>query len=141
MTNQISKTDRIAQFFESFLPQHIASLGLGEMDSFTTTFGFVIDDIRNGHWVYRFEHGVLKETKRVDINQDGDESFSYHMDQVAFWEVVGGQDDPRAVFLSGRAEIVGDTEQALKAGMILAQFSQKYPYRMDQSANLADGGS
>lgn len=141
MTNQTYKTDQITQYFESFLPQHIASLGLGEMDSFTTTFGFDIDDIPHGHWVYRFEHGVLKETKRVDINQDGDESFSYHMDQEAFWEVVGGQDDPRAVFLSGRAEIVGDTEQALKAGMILAQFSQKHPYQMDQFANMVGGES
>lgn len=136
MRTQMLYADRIAQFFEQFLPQHIGSLGLGEMYSFTTTFGFVIDDLADAHWVFRFKQGMLIGTIRVSDGIDTDESFRYHMNQDAFWEVVGGQDDPRAVFLSGRAEIVGDTEQALKAGMILSQFSQKHPYPKEHPTNI-----
>jgi len=131
-----TQAELIANFFERFLPEHIGSLGLSEMDSFTTTFGFVIDDLPDGHWTLRFEHGTLIETPQARSPEHQDESFSYHMNGDAFWMVVGGQDDPRNVFLSGHAEIEGDVENALKAGMVLAQFSQMHPYPKPQ----ADGG-
>jgi len=118
----------IAHYFERFLPERIASLGLGAMDSFTTTFAFVINDLHAGRWTLRFEHGSLIETTRAGSTQRSCEDFSYHMDSDAFWDVVAGQGDPRDVFLSGRAEIVGDVEQALKTGMILARFAQVHPY-------------
>ncbi len=133
------QTDPIAQYFESFLPQRIASLGLDEMDSFTTTFGFVVDDHPDGHWVFRFERGSLVETRRAGPENDADEAFRYRMNTDAFWEVVGGQNDPRAVFLEGRAEIIGDTEQALKAGMVLSQFSRQHPYPKDNRLHTAGG--
>ena len=130
--------DRIALYFEHFLPRHIVSIGLDKMDAFTTTFGFVIDDHPDGHWVFRFERGTLVETRRGQT-PDADEAFRYHMNTDAFWDVVGGQSDPRTVFLEGRAEINGDTEQALKAGMILAQFTQKHPYPKDLAAGVIPG--
>jgi len=127
------QSDRIAHFFEHFLPERIATLGLEEMDSFSVNFGFVIDDLPDGHWVFCFQHGVLVETQRAISTPGQHESFSYHMDTDAFWQVVGGDDDPRSVFLSGHAEIIGDVEQALKVGMILAQFSRVHPYPHDSS--------
>jgi len=130
-----TQEDRVAAFFDCFFPERIESLGLCQMESFTITFAFVVNDISDGCWVIRFTHGEFAGIERQSDTMMGSESFAYQMDSDAFWDVVCGKGDPRNVFLSGRAEIVGDVEQALKVGMMLAQFSQMHPYNAQVNTN------
>gem|GEM_PF-4060789 len=128
MTHQRARlaADPVAEYFGRFLPERIGTMGLDTIESFTTTFAFVITDIPDGTWICRFDRGHLAGVRRWP---DADEAaFAFRMDSDAFWDVVGGQIDPREVFLSGRADISGDAERALMVGMILAQFTRRNPY-------------
>jgi predicted lipid carrier protein YhbT len=51
-----------------------------------------------------------------------------------YWDAVAGRTDPREVFLSGRAEVFGDVERALKMAMILHAFNTEFPYRPQEAA-------
>jgi predicted lipid carrier protein YhbT len=109
----------------SFLPQRLAHSSTVRLPQVTTTVRFIIDDVDNGQWVCRFEDGQLAHMHRGSNGLR--EDFAYRTDERSFRAVVGGHIDPQQLFLSGRAEIEGDAEKALKMAMIFQAFTSEFP--------------
>ena len=114
-----------AQYFESFLPAHVGQSNVARLTGVTTTMRFVIEDEPSGEWVCAFDRGQLRTVHRGSNGIR--ESFGYRSTRDVFWEAISGRTHPQDLFLSGRAEIFGDVEQALKMAMILHAFTQEYP--------------
>jgi nucleoside-diphosphate-sugar epimerase len=125
-------SEPVARFFEVFLPAQVPKSALAGLPWLTTTFRFIVDGHPNGEWVCSFEEGRLARVRRGA--ERGGEHFVYRMGVGAFWDIVGAKVDPQEVFLSGRAEVSGDYEQALKFGMVLTQFNREHPYRPADAA-------
>jgi nucleoside-diphosphate-sugar epimerase len=118
-------TSPVAAYFESFLPTYVSKSEVARLTAVSTTMRFVIDDEPNGQWVCRFDRGQLEMVHR---GEDGvQEDFGYRATRDVFWEAIGGKVHPQELFLSGRAEVFGDVEQALKMAMILHAFTREWP--------------
>lgn len=118
-----------AFYFESFLPRFIPQSNVARMAGLTTTVGFSITDAADGRWVCRFEQGQLASVRRGggDEGMNGRAEFSYVTTRQVFAEAIAGRVPPQELFLSGRAQVVGDVERALKMAMILHAFTLEFP--------------
>ncbi|MFQ5590392.1 MAG: SDR family oxidoreductase [Phycisphaerae bacterium] len=114
-----------AEYFESFLPVHIEKSKVARVTALSAAVGFVIDDEPDGHWVCTFDGGRLTRVDRGCYRQQ--EDFGYRTTRAVFWESVSGSPHPQELFLTGRAEMFGDIEQALKMSMILHSFTREFP--------------
>lgn len=123
-----------ATYFERFLPRYVAQSRVARLTALTTTMRFVIEDEPNGEWVCRFDRGQLRAVHR-GVN-GVHEAFGYRTTRDVFWEAIGGRVHPQELFLSGRAELLGDVEQALKMAMILYAFAQEFPCDATQLAGM-----
>ena len=74
----------------------------------------------------RFEQGRLKSVLRSGNGIQ--EQFGYRLEAGTFLSIVAAQLDPQEAFLSGRIELHGDIERALKMAMVLHQFNGESPY-------------
>ncbi len=112
-------------YFERFLPQHVNQSQVAHQTSITATVRFVIEDDPGREWVCRFEKGLLAD---VHAGRNGlQEDFGYRSSREVFWEAISGRVHPQELFLTGRAEIFGDVERALKMAMILHEFNRECP--------------
>jgi hypothetical protein len=107
------------------------------MKSVSATVRFIIDNAPEGQWVCRFEDGQVRFVHRGSNHHQ--EDFAYRTSLEVFREAVAGRTTPQATFLSGKAEITGNVEQALRMAMILHAFTQQFPF--DLSASIAGGAS
>lgn len=114
-----------ALYFESFLPEHVGRSRVAEMTGLSTAMRFIIEDEPDGQWVCRFDHGRLSAVHRGSNGHQ--EQFGYRTTRDAFWEAISGRVHPDALFLTGRAEVFGDVEKALKMAMILHAFTREFP--------------
>ncbi len=112
-------------YFKSFLPDRVSRSRIAQMTGLSVTMRFVIDDVPDGQWVCRFERGMLTAVHRGENTLP--EDFSYRTSSDVFWRAIGGGVHPQEVFLSRRAHVTGDTEQALKMAMILHGFNKEFP--------------
>ncbi len=114
-----------AAYFESFLPRCICESRVARMTALSTTIRFIIEDEPEGQWVCRFEEGKLRTVQRGPngIRED----FGYRSTREVFWEAISGATHPQELFLTGRAELFGDIERALKMAAILHEFTREYP--------------
>lgn len=55
------------------------------------------------------------------------EEFGYRSTRDVFWEAITGRVPPQELFLSGRAELFGDIERAMKMATILHEFTREFP--------------
>ncbi len=112
-------------YFEEFLPAHVGRSRVARMAGLSATIRFVIEDEADGEWVCRFERGRLTDVHRGvnGIRED----FGYRATRDVFWDSISGTVHPQELFLTGRAEIFGDTEKALKMAMILHEFTREFP--------------
>lgn len=123
-----------ARYFESFLPSRVARSQVAEMTAVSATVRFVIEDEPNGEWTCRFERGALMEVRR---GKNGvREDFGYRTSRDVFCEAIRGQVHPQEFFLTGRAEIFGDVERALKMAMILHAFTNEFPCEVGTAAHV-----
>ena len=114
-----------AEYFESFLPFHVEKSKVARMTALTAKVRFVIDDEAEGQWLCTFDRGRLT---RVDRSKNGRrEDFGYRTTRSAFWESVSGRPHPQELFLTGRAEMFGNIEQALKMSVVLHSFAKEFP--------------
>ncbi len=114
-----------AEYFESFLPFHVEKSKVAQMTALTAKVSFVIDDEPVGQWLCTFDRGRLTH---VDRGKNGRrEDFGYRTTRTVFWESVSGRPHPQELFLSGRVEIFGHIERALKMSMVLYSFTQEFP--------------
>jgi nucleoside-diphosphate-sugar epimerase len=116
-----------ARYFEQFLPRYVGSSRVARATAMSVTIRFIINDGGAGdyEWLCRFEAGNLVEVYR---GRGGPrEQFGYRSTADGFWRAISGQVHPQELFLSGDAEIFGDTERALKMIMILNAFSREFP--------------
>ncbi len=124
-----------AAYFEAFLPEHVARSRIARMTGLTAIVRFIIEDEENGEWVCRFDGGRLAGVER---GRNGvQEDFGYRTTREVFWESISGRTHPDELFLTGRAEIFGKTEQALKMAIILHEFAREFP--CDQTATEPRG--
>ncbi len=125
--NRISEANvpGCAEYFESFLPFHVEKSGIAQMTALSAKVSFVIDDEPEGQWLCTFDRGRLTQ---VDRGGNGHrEDFGYRTTRSVFWESVSGRPHPQELFLTGRAEMFGNIEQALKMSMILHSFTKEFP--------------
>jgi nucleoside-diphosphate-sugar epimerase len=114
-----------AVYFESFLPKHIGRSQVARLTSVTATMRFVIEDEPNGEWVCVFDRGRLSTVRR---GHDGiHEDFGYRATREVFWQAISGNTHPQELFLTGRAEVFGNVERALKMAVILHAFTKECP--------------
>lgn len=125
------ETNAMAPYFENFLPQQFARWPLSDMECLSASFSFAIADVTDGEWLLRFREGRLADVLRGGKGPRAD--FGYRMGEGAFWDLVSGRVEPQEIFLDGRAEVTGDMEQALKMGVLLAQFIREHPYQPSAS--------
>lgn len=114
-----------ADYFERFLPEHVGLSRVAQMTALTATLRFIIEDEPDGEWVCRFERGRLSMMRRGP--NGAVEEFGYRSTRKVFWEAISGQVHPQELFLTGRAEIFGNAERALKMAMILHAFTREFP--------------
>lgn len=114
-----------AEYFESFLPFHVAKSEVARMTAMTATVSFVIDDEPEGRWLCTFDRGRLVHVDRARNGRR--EDFGYRTTRSVFWESVSGRPHPQELFLTGRAEMFGNIERALKMSMILHSFAREFP--------------
>lgn len=114
-----------AEYFESFLPFHVAKSEVAGMTALTAKVSFVIEDEPEGRWLCTFDRGRLTH---VDRGTNGHrEDFGYKTTQSVFWESVSGRPHPQELFLTGRVEMFGNIERALKMSMVLHSFTKEFP--------------
>jgi len=124
-----------ALYFESFLPEHVGRSQVARMNALKVTMRFIIEDEPDGEWVCEFDGGQLRTVHR---GANGfQEQIGYRTTREAFWEAISGRVHPQELFLTGRAEVCGDVEKALKMAMILHAFTREFPCT---PALLADYG-
>ncbi len=125
-----------AAYFESFLPQHVGRSQVARLTGITATTRFVIEDEPNGEWVCVFDRGQLHTVRRgVDgIRED----FGYRATGKVFWQAISGSTHPQELFLTGRAELFGDVERAMKMAVILHAFTREWPCTAE---SLAEAGA
>jgi hypothetical protein len=114
-----------AAYFERFLPTFVGKSQVARMTALSATMRFIIEDEPQGQWVCRFDEGRLCLVHRGENGVR--EDFGYRSTREVFWEAITGQTHPQELFLSGRAELFGDMEQAMKMAMILHEFTREYP--------------
>ncbi|MEP0841428.1 MAG: SDR family oxidoreductase [Phycisphaerae bacterium] len=118
-------TPGCALYFEAFLPAHVGRSQVARMTALSAVMRFIIEDEPDGEWVCRFDGGRLSTVHR---GRNGlPEQFGYRTTREVFWEAVSGRVPPQDLFLSGRAEVFGDVERALKMAMILHAFTREFP--------------
>lgn len=115
-----------AHYFERFLPESIEQSEVAKRIALTATVRFTLTDIPNGAWLCRFERGRLAQVQRSSNGVQ--EQFGYRLDVRTFFSIVTAKLDPQDAFLSGRIELQGDIERALKMAMVLHQFNGEIPY-------------
>ena len=125
-----------ASYFEGFLPAHVPLSRVARMTALNATVRFVIEDEVNGEWVCRFDGGRLSGVHRGANGLR--EDFGYRATREVFWDSISGSVHPQELFLTGRAEVFGDTEKALKMAMILHEFTREFPCLPEEVA--APGG-
>lgn len=123
--SRFSSVPGCSSYFESFLPSHVGRSRIARMTALSATIRFVIDDELDGCWTCRFERGRLAAVRRGW--NDGKADFGYRSTKEVFWEAISGTTHPQELFLSGRAELFGDIEAALKMAMILHDFTKEFP--------------
>ena len=121
-----------AQFFERFLPENIRRSRIAKAAAVDASIRFVIGDDPQDNWLCRFDQGHLVQVARAQPQLH--EDFGYRATPGAFWSAISGRAHPQELFLSGEAEIFGDTERALKMAMILNAFFHEFPF--DEEALL-----
>lgn len=114
-----------AEYFESFLPFYVEKSEVARMTALTATVSFVIEDEPEGQWLCTFDRGRLTHVNRGSNGRR--EDFGYRTTRSAFWESVSGRPHPQELFLTGRAEMFGNIEQALKMSMVLHSFTKEFP--------------
>jgi nucleoside-diphosphate-sugar epimerase len=119
------KAPACALYFESFLPAHISRSRVAQMTALSVTMRFIIEDELHGEWVCQFERGMLETVHRGPNGFH--EHFGYRTTRDVFWEAISGRVHPQELFLTGRAEVYGDVEKALKMAMILHAFTREFP--------------
>jgi nucleoside-diphosphate-sugar epimerase len=112
-------------YFERFLPRNVNDSQVADRTRVTATVRFVIEDDPGREWVCRFERGLLADVRNGPNGVQ--EDFGYRCNREVFWEAIAGHVHPQELFLSGRAEIFGDVERALKMAMILHEFNRERP--------------
>jgi nucleoside-diphosphate-sugar epimerase len=122
-------------YFKSFLPDRVNRSKIAKATGFTVTMRFVIEDIPDGQWACRFEHGRLVEVHRGENTFVEDFCYRTHAD--VFWRSISGDVHPQQVFLKRQARVTGNVEQALKMAMILHKFNQEFP--CDRETLLREG--
>lgn len=111
-----------AAYFERFLPAHVPQSVVSRMTGLRATVRFVVD---GGHWVCRFEEGLLRE---VQPGHNGVvENFGYRTNGAGFWRAVSGDVDGQELFAAGEADVFGDVEGALKMSAVLREFTRQFP--------------
>lgn len=125
LTSGRSHVPGCAVYFESFLPKHVGKSRVARMTALSATMRFVIEDEENGEWVCRFDRGRLMLVQRGPNGVA--EDFGYRSSKQVFWESISGAVHPQELFLTGRAEVFGDVEGALKMAMILHEFTREFP--------------
>jgi len=115
-----------ADFFERFLPTNVNRWRVAKEAAVNVTVRFVIGDDPLDNWICRFDRGSLIQVLRAQPHLR--EDFGYRASRRAFWSAISGRVHPQDLFLSGEAEIFGDTERALKMVMILHAFSREFPF-------------
>lgn len=123
-----------AEYFESFLPFHIEKSKVARMTALTAKVSFVIDDESEGQWLCTFDCGRLTHVHRGKNGHR--EDFGYRTTRSVFWESVSGRPHPQELFLTGRAEMFGNIEQALKMSMVLHSFTKEFPCDPDTLARF-----
>jgi len=114
-----------AAYFESFLPFHVERSDVARLTGLSAKVSFVIDDEPEGRWLCTFDRGRLAHVRRGRNGQR--EDFGYRTTRSVFWESVSGRRHPQELFLTGRAEVFGNIEQALKMSMVLHSFTREFP--------------
>ena len=115
--------DDCGLYFEHFLPAHIHRSRVARSTAMDVTIRFIVDE--HGEWVCQFRGGRLAYVSRGANTLA--EDFGYRASPQAFWLAISGAVHPQELFLTGRADIFGDVEQALKMAMILHAFSREFP--------------
>ena len=126
-----SHTRHVAEYFEEFLPTFVERSTVARLASLTADVRFVFKDVDDGHSLCAFRAGRLAEVHRS--NNGAREDFGYRVDISTFLKVIANQLDPLEAFLSGRVEMFGDIERALKMAMVLRQFNSEFPFHSRQS--------
>lgn len=114
-----------AEYFESFLPARVANSEVARMTGLSATVSFVIEDEPEGRWVCTFYRGRLTDVHRGPNGRS--EDFGYRTTRAVFWESISGRRHPQELFLTGRADMFGNIEQALKMAMVLHAFTKEWP--------------
>jgi nucleoside-diphosphate-sugar epimerase len=112
-------------YFMSYLPGRVGRSKISRLTGLSVTMRFILEDVPDGQWVCRFERGLLTAVHRGENTYE--EDFSYRTHSDVFWRAIGGGVHPQEVFFDRKAEVSGDTEQALKMAMILHQFNKEFP--------------
>jgi hypothetical protein len=115
-----------AHFFERFLPANIGRSRVARAAAVNAAIRFVIGDDPRDNWLCRFDKGILVQVLRAQPQLR--EDFGYRASRSAFWNAISGRVHPQDLFVSGEAEIFGDSERALKMVMILNAFSREFPF-------------
>jgi nucleoside-diphosphate-sugar epimerase len=129
----------LARYFQKFLPQKILQSKIGRTRQLAVSVRFSIGKRPEGQWWCRFEEGRV-----VAAEPAGDQraDVTYKTGESRFWAAAAGEITAAELFLSGEAQIEGDTERALKFAMILEEFVREFPYsregRADPSERLSD---
>ncbi len=129
-------TSECAEYFESFLPTRMAESHVAETTAVTATIRFVIEDEPNGEWTCFFNSGVLTNVRRGPNGIA--EDFGYRTNRDVFWEATTGRTHPQEFFLTGKAEVFGDVERALKMAMILHAFANEFPCHIHDLEHRAE---
>ncbi len=138
-TSRRGEASPCAAYFESFLPRFVEQSRIARLTAVTTTMRFVIDDEPDGQWVCCFDRGQLRTVHRGSNGLA--EEFGYRSTREVFWEAIAGATHPQELFLSGRAELFGDVEKAMKMAMILHEFTKEFPCTPRALADLQRGGA
>jgi nucleoside-diphosphate-sugar epimerase len=112
-------------YFEHYLPWAVPRSRVARVKALTTTARFVLSGARERRWVCRFESGRLVESLRGGDDRGVD--FSYRVTQAAFGDIVTGRQTMQDVFFKGKADIIGDTFEALKMVSIMSEFIREFP--------------
>jgi hypothetical protein len=116
----------IAHYFEHFLPSRVAVSAVAQRIGLSATVKFDITDLIDGQWTCVFDAGRVALVRRASQMLRAD--FGYRVDASTFLQVISAQADPQEMFLSGRVDLFGDVERALKMAMVLHQFSREFAF-------------
>ncbi|MCA9255110.1 MAG: SDR family oxidoreductase [Phycisphaerales bacterium] len=114
-----------ARYFEEFVPSRLPQSSVASIRSFSAIVRYVIEGLRNGEWVCRYNAGRLIETHRGPNTLS--EDFGFRIQRDAFEHLVTGRKSLQSAYFQAEAEIFGNTLMALKMTPIIDTFIREHP--------------